>query len=338
MPGPTSSACGSRRTERRGRGSAGPTSAWTRSKRLAARAGLAVDGIGVTTAGGSRGSRSRGTPTSPQRRPFRAGTFTSRLHDERVAAILGIALGVSFSICFLDRALLAPRPASAELVRAPRPAGRALPPHAGAPRGDRHRVDPAAAGQALGGLPEALPLAAVRPLSRASSSGSRCSRSSPAVSSCSASGLANINLWYPWQFSFPVTHYWVAWITIGALVVHVGAKRATTLRALRRREQPVGDVATKMREDTLDDRPGAAVADRRGFLAGVFATSGLLTAVHGRPDVPTAVAARAPVAPAVRRRAAGLPGEPHRPHRRGAGVRAVTGLPARRRRQGRRDG
>ena len=39
------------------------------------------------------------------------------------------------------------------------------------------------------------------------------------------SGLANINLWYPWQFSFPVTHYWVAWITIGALVVHVGAKR-----------------------------------------------------------------------------------------------------------------
>ena len=49
------------------------------------------------------------------------------------------------------------------------------------------------------------------------------------------SGLANINLWYPWQFSFPVTHYWVAWITIGALVVHVGAKRVTTLRALRPR-------------------------------------------------------------------------------------------------------
>ena len=47
-------------------------------------------------------------------------------------------------------------------------------------------------------------------------------------------GLANINLWYPWPFSFPTAHYWVAWITIGALVVHIGAKLATTRHALRR--------------------------------------------------------------------------------------------------------
>ena len=30
-------------------------------------------------------------------------------------------------------------------------------------------------------------------------------------------GLANINLWYPWRFNFPTAHYWAAWITIGAL-------------------------------------------------------------------------------------------------------------------------
>lgn len=32
--------------------------------------------------------------------PFREGTFSSPLHDERVAARLGIALGVAFLTCF----------------------------------------------------------------------------------------------------------------------------------------------------------------------------------------------------------------------------------------------
>ena len=41
-------------------------------------------------------------------------------------------------------------------------------------------------------------------------------------------GFANINLWYPWPFNFRTPHYWVAWITIGALVVHIGAKFSTT--------------------------------------------------------------------------------------------------------------
>ena len=41
-------------------------------------------------------------------------------------------------------------------------------------------------------------------------------------------GLENINLWYPWKFNFPIAHYWAAWTTIGALIVHVGAKWAVT--------------------------------------------------------------------------------------------------------------
>ena len=47
-------------------------------------------------------------------------------------------------------------------------------------------------------------------------------------------GLANINLWYPWRFNFPDTHYRTAWIVMGALIVHIGAKFTTTRRALRR--------------------------------------------------------------------------------------------------------
>ena len=42
------------------------------------------------------------------------------------------------------------------------------------------------------------------------------------------SGTANVARWYPWSFFFPRAHFWAAWITIGALVVHVGAKAAAT--------------------------------------------------------------------------------------------------------------
>jgi hypothetical protein len=79
------------------------------------------------------------------------------------------------------------------------------------------------------------------------------------------SGSANVARWYPWGFFFPRAHFWVAWVTIGALVVHVGAKAATTRQALR---------------------PATAAADpspdRRAFLGGVAAASAaLVTATVG---------------------------------------------------------
>ena len=42
------------------------------------------------------------------------------------------------------------------------------------------------------------------------------------------SGVANIAQWYPWRFSFTASHYWMAWVTMGSIVAHVGAKWATT--------------------------------------------------------------------------------------------------------------
>ena len=39
-----------------------------------------------------------------------------------------------------------------------------------------------------------------------------------------ATGLANYAQWYPWAFSFRSTHYAVAWIAIGALLVHIAVK------------------------------------------------------------------------------------------------------------------
>jgi hypothetical protein len=84
------------------------------------------------------------------------------------------------------------------------------------------------------------------------------------------SGTANVARWYPWGFFFPKAHYWVAWITMGALVVHVGAKAAATRDAFRRPRTvaPVGAPAVV--------RPLAETGDRRAFLAGVALASGAL--------------------------------------------------------------
>src|SRR5262245_18823973 len=69
------------------------------------------------------------------------------------------------------------------------------------------------------------------------------------------SGTANVARWYPWGFYFPAAHYATAWITVGALVVHVGAKAATTAAVVRGRPS-AGPSSTSAR------------ADRRAFLAG----------------------------------------------------------------------
>jgi Oxidoreductase molybdopterin binding domain len=97
------------------------------------------------------------------------------------------------------------------------------------------------------------------------------------------SGTLNVAEWYPWSFFFPRAHFWVAWIVIGALTVHVGAKVAATRDAVRRRPR------------TAD---GAPAADRRVFLGGVAATSvGLVVATAGGT-----VAALSPVSVLAQRR------------------------------------
>jgi hypothetical protein len=88
------------------------------------------------------------------------------------------------------------------------------------------------------------------------------------------SGIANIAQWYPWHFSFTATHYWIAWVTIGALVGHIGARWEITRRALRRGRPPI-DAADPVL-DTVAEPPHDGLT-RRGFLATVAAASGVLT-------------------------------------------------------------
>lgn len=109
------------------------------------------------------------------------------------------------------------------------------------------------------------------------------------------SGLANTYLWYPLPVFFPTAHYWVAWLTIGALVTHIGAKLALTRQALGRTgpstHPAAGTVAPSASpasddpasDDPASERSAAGVAadpdpaTRRRFLATVGAAAGLLT-------------------------------------------------------------
>jgi hypothetical protein len=76
-------------------------------------------------------------------------------------------------------------------------------------------------------------------------------------------GVLNISLWYGLMpFFFPSAHYWLAWLAIGSLVVHVGVKLPVIRTALNRAAAP---------PDPADG------LTRRGLLGAVAAATGVIT-------------------------------------------------------------
>jgi hypothetical protein len=94
-----------------------------------------------------------------------------------------------------------------------------------------------------------------------------------------ATGLANAAQWYPWHFHFRATHYAVAWIAIGSLVVHVVVKLPLIRSAL------TADV-----NSPALDRSGAAagpgVLSRRGLLRTTWLASGVAVVATAGATVP----------------------------------------------------
>jgi hypothetical protein len=83
------------------------------------------------------------------------------------------------------------------------------------------------------------------------------------------SGVTNVAYWYPQEFYgvdigyfFPAAHGKMAIIVVGALFAHILAKISTTRRALRK--------------DVVENESRDATVDRRRFLGGVAATTGLV--------------------------------------------------------------
>jgi len=93
-----------------------------------------------------------------------------------------------------------------------------------------------------------------------------------------ASGLSNSAQWYPWDFSFRRTHYAIAWVALGALVVHIAVK----LPIIR------GALTTDVESAELD-RPEATeqgALSRRGLLRATWLATGVAVLAVAGGTVP----------------------------------------------------
>ncbi|GAA0236214.1 molybdopterin-dependent oxidoreductase [Cryptosporangium japonicum] len=86
-------------------------------------------------------------------------------------------------------------------------------------------------------------------------------------------------------FGFPAAHYWTAWITTGALVIHIGAQAAVVRRVLRESRRRTSGPPDDSAADRTAENPGRAgndapadpVTTRRAVLATVAAAAGAVT-------------------------------------------------------------
>ncbi|MFC6083671.1 molybdopterin-dependent oxidoreductase [Sphaerisporangium aureirubrum] len=190
-----------------------------------------------------------------------SGRFSSGLHDERVAAQLGVWLGISFTVAFATGLV-------SHFMQ--HPPGWLLWPSRPV---NLYRVTQGL--HVIGGL-ATIPLL----LAKLWTVYPKLFQWPPFRSVAHATerllvlvlvggslfqlvtGLLNISYAYLWPFSFTTTHYWTAYLVYGALVVHVVNEWAKVRAALWTRERVEPDAAA-----------------RRRFLATVAAASGLTVLV-----------------------------------------------------------
>jgi DMSO/TMAO reductase YedYZ molybdopterin-dependent catalytic subunit len=200
-------------------------------------------------------------------------TFTSRLRSPAVAARVGLWLGISFGICFLTGLVSH----YAQLPSHPIPFPTS--PSWGYRLTQGLHVTTGIAAiplllvklwTVLPKLFEAPPLHDARKLLL-----TVLERASIAVLVASAifqlaTGVANAAQWYPWSsFSFRTTHYAIAWVAIGALVLHIAVK----LPIIR-------DVLTSDIDATTHDRETATTPgplSRRALVRTTFAAAAVAT-------------------------------------------------------------
>jgi hypothetical protein len=191
-------------------------------------------------------------------------TFSSRLRDERTTAIIGRWLGIAFSVCFLTGLLshLHQHPLSWLPIPSRPVWGYQV------SQGLHIVTGLASVPLLLAKLWSVYPKLFARPAVRSLGHGlERVSIAALVAASIFqlATGTANIALWYPWPFYFPTAHFWMAWVAIGALCVHLGVKWPVILAALRRPREPLAA-----------DLPGPGLS-RRGLLGSVVAAVGVVT-------------------------------------------------------------
>lgn len=199
--------------------------------------------------------------------PFKEGAFSARLHDERVTARLGLALAVSFLTCFGTGLI-------SHFHQDPWTIGFLSSPASPVwfyriTQGVHVTAGIASIPLLLFKLWTVYPLLFTWPPARNTVHATERAFVGPLVALAIfqlVSGLINTMRWYPWEFNFRITHYWAAWMVIGVLVIHIGAKWHQTRRALK----------TKL--ETGDDEPTPEGAmSRRGLLVTAAAAVGAVT-------------------------------------------------------------
>ena len=93
-----------------------------------------------------------------------------------------------------------------------------------------------------------------------------------------ASGLANVTRWYPWEFSFRTTHYAVAWIAIGALLLHIAVKLTVIRDVLG------ADIDAVVHDRMAATEPGALT--RRGLVRTTWLAAGVVVVANAGASVP----------------------------------------------------
>jgi DMSO/TMAO reductase YedYZ molybdopterin-dependent catalytic subunit len=88
-----------------------------------------------------------------------------------------------------------------------------------------------------------------------------------------STGLLNTAQWYAFKFFFTTSHYAMAWVAAGAVLVHVAVKLPLIRRALG---EPLGDVAAG----------GAVGPSRRTVLTGAWVATALATLVTAGQTIP----------------------------------------------------
>ena len=160
--------------------------------------------------------------------------FSSTAHSERVTSKIGMALAVTFTVCFLTGLI-------SHLIQHP-PGWFSWPSRPVS----LYRVTQglhvisgiASVPLLLAKLWSVYPKLFSRPVIR--SLPHVVERLSILVLSGAAffelgTGLLNVAQNYPWKFFFPQLHYAVAWLAIGSILVHIAVKLPIVRRALSRR-------------------------------------------------------------------------------------------------------
>lgn len=198
--------------------------------------------------------------------PGRPPSFSGRLHDARTATTVGRLLGSAFLVCFLTGLI------SHYLQHPPGWAANLLPSR---PVWGYRLSQGLHIGSGLAAIvlllvklwtvyPRLFAWPPVRGVLHA------LERLSVAVLVAAAvlevfTGLLNIAEWYPWPFGFIQTHFALAWVVTGSLLLHVAVK-APEIKAHWSRRSP----------GTLE-LPARDGPDRRSLMLGVGAAVGAVT-------------------------------------------------------------